>query len=83
MAKEKKSKKKAEVKVTPAKMGYVVAIQALADKYDQYTLGTVEDELFPTPAKQKKVAVQIAKFHNRLVGKSKLTQFELLDEDLD
>ncbi len=79
----KKPKKPAAAKITPAKMGYLLSIENLREKYDEYASGEAECDHFTTPAKQKKVAVQIAKYHNRLVTKSKLTQFEPLDEELD
>lgn len=80
--KMKKPKKKEvpEVKITAAKAAYVLAIEALAAAYEEYSQGNAQDSLFTTPGKQKKVAKQIAKLHNRLQTKSKLAG-DMLDEE--
>lgn len=79
MAKKEKIKK--PVTLTPAKKAYQLALDALAKDYDSYSNGQAIDEDFPSPGKQLRVAKQIAKLHNRLLGKSKLDGIDL-DEDL-
>ena len=81
-AKTKKPKKKAKapVKLTAAKKAYQLALDSLVDGHMLYSQGKAEDDDFPSPAKQRKVAKQIAKLHNRLLSKSKLDGLEL-DED--
>lgn len=74
--------KKKPVALAPAKKAYQVALDGLRESYEDYSTGQAEDDDFPTPGKQKKVAKQIAKLHNRLLGKSKLDGLEL-EEDID
>lgn len=80
MAKEKKPKKKQGY--TPGSKAYQVIIDAVRDLHSQYAAGEAEDDDFPSPGKQKKVAKQLAKHHNRLLKKSKLDGLEI-DEDED
>lgn len=80
-AKGKKPKKpKAPVKLTAAKVAYQLALDSLVDAHQLYSTGLANDETFSSPGKQKKVAKQIAKLHNRLLSKSKLDGLGL-DED--
>jgi hypothetical protein len=84
VAAKKTKKTKAPVKVTAAKAAYQLALHALHAAHGEYATGMANDELFPTPGKQKKVAKQIAKLHNRLLSKSKLDGLELPEElDVD
>lgn len=79
-----KKPKKVEVpKPTPAKRAYLVALEGLNGAYESYRAGQVEDDDFPTPGKQKKVAKQIAKMHNRLNKKVAEFGIEDLSEELD
>lgn len=80
MAKEKKTKKPA--KPTPGKRAYLITIEGLSGAYESYAEGTAEDDDFPTPAKQKKVAKQLAKMHNRLLKKVAEFNIEELDEEV-
>lgn len=73
-------KKKPAVKMTPGKKAYQVALKNLKCEHEDYMKGEAPDEDFPTPGKQKKVAKQIAKLHNRLLKKSGLDNEEI-DED--
>jgi len=68
-------------KPTPGSQAYRVVLAAISDKYDDYAAGEAEDDDFTTPGKQKKVAKQLAKHHNRILKKSKLTDIDELDED--
>jgi len=68
-------------KPTPGSQAYRVVLQAISDKYDDYAAGEAEDDDFTTPGKQKKVAKQLAKHHNRILKKSKLSDIDELDED--
>lgn len=79
MAKKEKIKK--PVSLTPAKKAYDLALSGLRASYEEYSNGHATDEDFPSPGKQLRVAKQIAKLHNRLLGKSKLDGIDL-DEDL-
>lgn len=74
-------KPKAVVKMTPGRKAYEVALDAIELRYDDYCAGEADDADFPTPAKQRKVAKQIAKLHNRLLKKSKIENRDELDED--
>lgn len=77
-----KSKKKAApAKPTPGKKAYLLQIQGLATDYKMYAAGEAEDDDFPTPAKQRKVAKQLAKMHNRLLKKVAEFNIDELDED--
>ena len=53
----------------------------MAEAYREYAEGSAEDEHFTTPGKQKKVAKQLAKMHNRLLKKVAEYGIEELDED--
>lgn len=75
-------KKGAAPKPTPGKKAYLLQIDALRADYEAYSEGEAEDDDFPTPAKQKKVAKQLAKMHNRLLKKVAEFNIEELDEDL-
>lgn len=74
-------KPKAVVKMTPGRKAYERALENLQSEYDDYCEGEAEDADFPTPAKQRQVAKQIAKLHNRLLKKSKIENRDKLDED--
>lgn len=74
--------KKAPVAMTPGRKAYERALENLLSEYEDYSLGNAEDDDFTTPGKQKKVAKQIAKLHNRLLKKSKIEDIDELDEDL-
>lgn len=74
------AKAKKAVPMTPSKKAYRLALDALSDAYEEFSEGNAEDDDFTSPGKQKKVAAQIAKLHNRLLKKSKLDGDEL-DED--
>lgn len=75
-------KKKAPVTMTPGRKAYEVALEGLGEKYEEFSEGNAEDEDFATAGKQKKVAKQIAKLHNRLLKKSKIEDIDELNEDL-
>lgn len=75
----KKSKKPA--KPTPGKRAYLILIEGIAGAYATYAAGEAEDDDFPTPGKQKKVAKQLAKQHNRLLKKVPEFNIDELDED--
>lgn len=79
MAKEKKAKKAA--KPTPGKAAYAAACDAIAEKYEEYAEGNAEDDNFTTPGKQRKVAKQLAKIHNRMLKKIPEQNRDDLDED--
>lgn len=79
MAKEKKTKKPA--KPTPGKRAYLITIEGIAGAYESYSNGQADDDDFPTPGKQKKVAKQLAKMHNRLLKKVAEFNIDELDED--
>lgn len=81
MAKKPKKAKKT-VSMTPAKTAYQVALDNLYDTHSLYLAGQANDENHTTPGKQRKVAKQIAKLHNRLLKKSGLDGLEL-DEDAE
>lgn len=73
--------KKPATKPTPGKAAYAAACDAIELRYDDYCEGNAEDDDFTTPGKQKKVAKQLAKIHNRL-NKKLGTGREDLDEDV-
>lgn len=79
MAKAKKAAKPA--KPTPGKKAYSLLCDALSAEYDDYAAGNAEDDDFPTPAKQRKVAKQLAKLHNRMLKKIPEQNRDELDED--
>lgn len=82
MAKKEAKKKAAPpAKPTPGKRAYLVQVELLAEAYREYAEGSAEDEHFTTPGKQKKVAKQLAKMHNRLLKKVAEYGIEELDED--
>jgi hypothetical protein len=74
--------KKKAASVTPGQKAYAVVLDAIEGEYDEYAAGEAEDDDFTTPGKQKKVAKQLAKHHNRILKKSKLDDREELDEDV-
>lgn len=74
-------KEKKAAKPTPGKQAYAAACDAIAEKYEEYSSGEAEDEHFTTPGKQKKVAKQLAKIHNRMLKKIAEQNREELDED--
>jgi hypothetical protein len=76
------AKKKAPVAMTPGRKAYQVALEGLGDSYEDYAEGKAEDDDFTTPGRQKKVAKQIAKLHNRLLKKSKIEDIDELDENI-
>jgi len=81
MAKPEKKAKK-PFKPTPGKKAYAVLCTALQEAYAEYAAGEADDEDFTSPGKQKKVAKQIAKLHNRFASKKAPEfNFEELDED--
>lgn len=68
---------------TPTTKAKMIALDALSAEYEDYSEGNAEDEDFSSAGKQKKVAIQIAKLHNRLAKKWKLEdEVDELDEDL-
>lgn len=67
---------------TPGKKAYILQIEKLRKLYRKYAEGEAEDDDFPTPAKQKKVAKQLANAHNRLLKKVPEFNFEELDADI-
>lgn len=75
--------KKAAVKMTPGRKAYERALENLQSEYEDYSTGNAEDDDFTTPGKQKKVAKQIAKLHNRLLKKSKIEDIDELDEEVE
>lgn len=76
-----KSKKKDVL--APGKKAYALALEGLQAEYEDYSTGEAEDEDY-TPGKQKKVAAQIAKLHNRLLKKSGLADiYDELDDEID
>lgn len=77
MAKSKKSSS-----VTPGQKAYDVVLNAIETEYDEWSEGNAEDDDFTSPGKQKKVAKQLAKHHNRILKKSKLNDRDELDEDV-
>ena len=79
MAKTPKSKIPA--KPTPGKKAYAVACEAIGEKYTEFLDGDSDDADFTTPGKQKKVAKQLAKLHNRLLKKCADAGIEPLDEE--
>ena len=79
MAKTSKSKKPA--KPTPGKKAYAVVCDAIQAEYEDWAEGNAEDDDFPSPAKQRKVAKQLAKIHNRLLKKIPEENRDELDED--
>lgn len=68
-------------KPTPGHKAQLVAMERIAKAYRKYASGEAEDDDFPTPAKQKKVAKQLANVHNRF--NKKLPQFGIEDLDAD
>lgn len=78
----KKPKAKAPPKPTPGKRAYLITIEGIAGAYATYAEGNAEDDEFPTPAKQRKVAKQLAKMHNRLLKKVPEHTIDELDEDI-
>lgn len=76
-----KKSKKAAVSMTPGRKAYERALENLQSEYEDYVAGNAEDDDFPSKGKQKKVAKQIAKLHNRLLKKSKIEDMDELDED--
>lgn len=79
MAKPEKKPKKQ----TPGSKAYQVLVDAARGLYDEYAAGEADDDDFPSPGKQKKVAKQLAKHHNRLLKKGKLDGIEIDEEELD
>lgn len=79
MAKADKAKKVA--KPTPGSAAYRAVLKVIEEAHTEYSEGESDDADFTTPGKQRKVAKQIAKHHNRILKKSKLTDIEPLDED--
>lgn len=76
------AKKQSEApKPTPGQKAQLVAMERIAKAYRKYAAGEAEDDDFPTPAKQKKVAKQLANIHNRF--NKKLPQFNIDDLDAD
>lgn len=69
-------------KPTPGKRAYLITIEGIAGAYKSYAEGTAEDDDFPTPAKQRKIAKQLAKMHNRLLKKVAEYKIAELDEDI-
>lgn len=80
MAKKEKAAKPKKTATTPGSKAYEVALQAIKEAYDEWVAGEAEDDVFTSPGKQRKVAKQLAKQHNRILKKSKLDGTEL-DED--
>lgn len=76
-------KQKAAVKMTPGRKAYEVALKDLGVAYEEFSEGNAEDDDFTTPGKQRKVAKQIAKLHNRLLKKSKIEDIDELDEEVE
>lgn len=77
------AKKQAEApKPNPGQKAYLITIEKLAKAYKKYAAGDAEDDDFPTPAKQKKVAKQLANHHNRLLKKVPDFGIEELDADV-
>lgn len=74
-------KPKKPAKPTPGKRAYLITIEGLQGAYKTYAEGQAEDDDFPTPAKQRKVAKQLAKIHNRLLKKVPEHNIDELDED--
>lgn len=71
-------------KTTPTIKAYQLVLGAIAEKYEEYSDGEAEDEEYGrSPAKQKKIAKMLAKHHNRILKKSKLTDIEPLDEEVE
>lgn len=66
----------------PGQKAYLITIEKLTKAYKKYAAGDAEDDDFPTPAKQKKVAKQIANHHNRLLKKVEAWNIEPLDADV-
>jgi hypothetical protein len=75
------AKTKKAAKPTPGKKAYAVICEAIAEQYADYSTGGAEDDDFTTPGKQKKVAKQLAKIHNRLLKKIPEVGLDELDED--
>ena len=75
-------KAKAPVAMTPGRKAYQIALDGLGENHESYSEGNAEDDDFTTPGKQKKVAKQIAKLHNRLLKRSKIDDIDELDEDV-
>jgi hypothetical protein len=62
---------------TPGQAAYLAALKGISKQYKKYAAGEADDETFTTPAKQKKVAKQIANIHNRL--NKKVADFNVSD----
>lgn len=75
-------KPKKPAKPTPGKRAYLITVEGLQGAYKTYAEGQAEDDDFPTPAKQRKVAKQLAKIHNRLLKKVSEFNLDELDEDV-
>ena len=75
-------KPKKPAKLTPGKRAYLVICEGIQGAYKTYAEGEAEDAEFSTPAKQRKVAKQLAKIHNRLLKKVPELPLDELDEDL-
>jgi len=78
-----KEKKKVAKRVTPGSKAYQVILDAIRNLHGDYADGEADDADFTTPGKQKKVAKQLAKHHNRLLKKSKLDGTEIDEEGED
>lgn len=77
------AKKPAEApKPNPGQKAYLLTIKALHKQYRKYAEGEAEDDDYPTPAKQKKVAKQLANHHNRLLKKVPDFGIEELNPDV-
>lgn len=80
----KKDKASKPKKTTPSIKAYRLVLGAIEEKYDEYSDGEADDDEFGrSPAKQKKIAKQLAKHHNRVLKKSKLDDVEPLDEEVE
>ena len=75
------AKTKKVVKPTPGSAAYRAVLGAIAEVHAEYEQGESDNADFTSPGKQRKVAKQIAKQHNRILKKSKLTDIDPLDED--
>lgn len=75
-------KPKKVAKPTPGKQAYLIICEGITGAYKTYAAGEAEDDQFPTPAKQRKVAKQLAKIHNRLLKKVPEFNLDELDEEV-
>lgn len=66
---------------TPGQAAYLAALKGIAKQHKKYAAGEAEDETFTTPARQAKVAKQLANIHNRL--NKKVAQFGIDDLDAE